>query len=1068
MSLIEIQHGVDILLFNKFIVQEQDGKFFVDLNLLDLDDDKLPETIENEDVEIRNSMFSNKYFGVNMLGAEVPIKNNLWKPPFGFIVSVHYINDVKFFICYDENNLPILMGAGDDNFPPIIDQSGFENLIQYDANSNNNQKLQNLVNNGTTDGFSLREEYVRLNNENGLLVDDSLTLFISFRYHLNKINEVYYKNLMNELLVNNFRPNPHTLRETDKFFIDGEIISFPDLQNKENKDYLISKILDFYYYRSNDLVLNYLKTTYNIDYTENVNNTQNNTSNNVILFENHEINSNFSIVFQENSVNRKYILIDSVLAENFIQTNNGMPSFLRYDGIKYAILFQSANPIGWFNSVVLNDDSIESFPDLSTFQFLNQNIEQTTFGTTNNINIYTPTIGVNSGYIIFHKQNNFYWAHTLDGSNNIVNIEIVSLTEVPVAGPSNGSSSVPDPISSQTDPIPTSVTDQQQQTSVTNRKIFNIYTIRSYYSNDLPCMSFPGNLKEGNQQFVFEDTNDDGVYETLILDADLNDLSGGVAASVVDYTNSTWKNNNVFTIEYPNKFKIDRGNGNVYFNRQYFIDDLIVEFNLDIDGNPKAYYAQVYNPQSGYSQLKLYNVSLPNGNKITDDFIYDKIIQYHLNLNIEYTNVYKSAYLKQDNTGYIEVDDLNKKRIFKLLCTNSTRAYNLLKTTHGNYLPITLEDVDGDGIYETHVDGHQQNNGMGGYLNPFPYECGLVGKYDNLSGVQVTSPNILNLPNLKMFLLTNERQLSYYNDVPVLMYNITSGEYTYSDIPKSRFIDITSSTVPTSTQVDVGNGVTNWDGVIPHPTPTPTPTPTQIGDWSSNNVSGPTGPISNQNNETPQSETMLPGSIFRMFSGYKNKFFPYSVTNLEQTWQHNGEKVVVMATSQNTIWCVSWNIGIRSSTDIGTQFKLENYRNPKDSETVILNFPKLKSNALQTDDIKFYVEKIQNIDKWNVYVPTINDLPLFTIEPKPGCTFSHNQRDGWIHNESNPSGIGVNESGFILTKLDNNTIINSDLEIYIACIGTNLEKTSIEIVFSKIILKANNQGSNISLTWQPA
>ena len=766
MSLIEIQRGVDVNLLNKFIVHEQDGKFFVDLNLLDLDDDKLPETIENEDVKIRNSMFSNKYFGVNMLGAEAPIKNNLWNGPFGFIVSFHYINDVKFFICYNENNLPIMLVLGDD-LPPFINQPEFENLINYDFNSNN-QKLQNLVNNRTTDGLSLREEYVRLNNENGLLVDDSLTLFISFRYHLNKINEVYYKNLMNELLVNNFKPNLHTLRETDKFFIDGEIISFPDLQNKENKDYLISKILDFYYYRSNDLVLNYLKTKYsidyNIDYTENLNNIQNNTSNNVILFENHEINSNFSIDFQGNSVNRKYILIDSVLAENFIQTNNGMPSFLRYNDIKYAILFQSANPTGWFNSVVLNDDSIESFPDLSTFQFLNQNIQQTTFGT----NIYTPTIGVNSGYIIFHKQNNFYWAHTLNGSNNIVNIEIVSLTEVPVVGPSNGSSSA-----------------------------------------------------------------------TVGWDGTFPPSDGSTAMPVRD---AVW-----------------------------------------------------------------------------------------------------------DDGGWA---------------------------------------------------------GPGGPV--------LVGNGSGESAASVPDP-----------------------------------------ISSQTDSTPTSTSVVDNAKVDVGNGVTK----IPPPTPTPTPTPTQIGDWSGNNVSGPTGPISNQNNETPQSETMLPGSIFRMFSGYKNKFFPYSVTNVEQTWQHNGEKVVVMATSQNTIWCVSWNIGIRSSTDIGTQFKLENYRNPKDSETVILNFPKLKSNALQTDDIKFYVEKIHSSDKWNVYVPTINDLPLFTIEPKLGCTFSHNQRDGWIHNESNPIGDGVQESGFILTKLDNNTIINSDLEVYVACTGTNLKKTSIEIVFSKITLKANHQGA---------
>ena len=76
MSLIEIQHGVDVNLLNKFIIKKQDGKFFVDLNLLDLDNDNIPETVQDENIETRNSMFSNKYFGVNMLGAEVPIKNN--------------------------------------------------------------------------------------------------------------------------------------------------------------------------------------------------------------------------------------------------------------------------------------------------------------------------------------------------------------------------------------------------------------------------------------------------------------------------------------------------------------------------------------------------------------------------------------------------------------------------------------------------------------------------------------------------------------------------------------------------------------------------------------------------------------------------------------------------------------------------------------------------------------------------------------------------------------------------------------------------------------------------------
>jgi hypothetical protein len=63
--------------------------------------------------------------------------------------------------------------------------------------------------------------------------------------------------------------------------------------------------------------------------------------------------------------------------------------------------------------------------------------------------------------------------------------------------------------------------------------------------------------------------------------------------------------------------------------------------------------------------------------------------------------------------------------------------------------------------------------------------------------------------------------------------------------------------------------------------------------------------------------------------------------------------------------------------------------------------------------------------------------------------FSHNQRDGWIHNESNFLGNGVKESGVILTKLNNNIIINSDLEIYVACTSADISKTSFEIVFSR-------------------
>jgi hypothetical protein len=62
-----------------------------------LDNDNIPETVQDENIEIRNSMFSNKYLGVNFTGAEVPIKNNLWNV-LGNIVSLHYMNDVKFFI----------------------------------------------------------------------------------------------------------------------------------------------------------------------------------------------------------------------------------------------------------------------------------------------------------------------------------------------------------------------------------------------------------------------------------------------------------------------------------------------------------------------------------------------------------------------------------------------------------------------------------------------------------------------------------------------------------------------------------------------------------------------------------------------------------------------------------------------------------------------------------------------------------------------------------------------------------------------------------------------------------
>ena len=866
MSLIEIQRqdevSISLLQNNNFIIVQQDGKFFVDLNLLDLDNDNIPETVQDENIEIRNSMFSNKYLGVNFTGAEVPIKNNLWNGS-GNIVSFHHMNDVKFFIIY-ENNLPIMLGMGDD-LPPTINQSEFENLINYVFNSND-QKLQNLINNGTTDGFSLREEYVRLNNENGLLVDDSLTLFISFRYHLNKINEAYYKDLMNELLVNNFRPNLHTLRETDKFFIDGEIIGFVDLQNRDNKNYLISRILNFY--SSSNLVLNYLNTTYNIDYSVQEQPT-------VITFNGIEINTIFQVESYNETFSAKYVLINDELAQNFISSNNNvMPSFLRYDGVKYVILFQSLQT-GWFTLVRLQNDELETVHDLSTFNYMGRSIEMINYGTVNNINVNVPTIqDTRYKKEIFHKENSFYWAHTLDGSNNIVNIEIVSLTEVP------------------------QVIEQQPTTIQYNQP----------YSMD----------------------------------------------------------NNLRVIKQINRF----GFADITFET----------------GEDLAYYKKIVSP------INVQSVNFTNP--------------------ADYNDAYFSRYKNRQIFG------LESNEAF-VVDEYGTRVLEIIKI---NDLWYSLEKLQL-------------------YYNSFNGQSSYVSRLDPTKSYPLDEGEFVVIEQIA------SEDISWNN-------SITNDESLFNEL-------IGHKVKPVKLVQGSGGGGAEWNGEVPPPPEEPAPPPPPPGDWSGSDASGPSGPSVLPTNE---STTFIPGSIFRMYSGYKNKFFPYSVTT---PWQHLGEKVVIMGKPQNTTWNVCWNIGIRSSLDKGTQFKLENYRNPKDSEHVILNFPKLKSGASQDDDIKFYVEKINDEQKWNIYIPGVDDVPLFTLEPKSGCTFNHIVRDGWVHNESHHTGPGVSESGVILARLNNGSIITSDLELYIACTGTNVNKTSLEVVFSRITLKANSQGPGLQMTWQP-
>lgn len=301
----------------------------------------------------------------------------------------------------------------------------------------------------------------------------------------------------------------------------------------------------------------------------------------------------------------------------------------------------------------------------------------------------------------------------------------------------------------------------------TNRKSFDIPISVLYESNDLPNMKFPIGFVQGINKLVFEDTNGDGIYENLVLGADSTSLIGGVITPPI--------------VGYP-----------IYQDKDhYFVDDLV--FEVETDKSRANFVA------CGllYTRPPIGNVKLPNGNSVTDDFIYDKFIQYYPNLNVPYINIEDTPYWVHNPDGskkqYL-LNDIGKNRVTKIINSDMIDGLYTLKTSHGTYYRVVLEDTDNDGIYDK-IFNVQNHGGNGGYTTP---PNTIVDKYDVVSGVQIVVPNKLELQDSILFFDINDGEYSNNtnNDFRALVYDKLTGEYSYRNIPRSRIVDTPPNTLP--------------------------------------------------------------------------------------------------------------------------------------------------------------------------------------------------------------------------------------------------------------------------------
>lgn len=878
MSLILIDQQTAELLFNDEYTINENGEYYIDLNLIDNDGDGITETISGENETERDALFSGKFFSFN--GARV--SGNILSLPFdgGIKVSFHIKNNIQFYITRFSNGM-----RGGSDVLPLLDQNEFESYIGYDFNYFD-LKIEALERDQKTDPISLKEEYLRLDDDGFSIYDyDHKNCYLSFKYHLQYKMETteYYENLLVGLSSGAKRT---TFRATDKFRLgrSGPItqISLIHEESPEREQFLISEVLEFYELNAQNELLNYLLTEYGITYSPSqIETVISPEITDTITFENREINVPF-IVDEENNFYGKYYLVNNDLAQSFISANNGMPSFLRYDGIRYAILFQSLQS-GWFTHTRLNNDSLELMHDLSSYQYSGQNINIVNYGSINDFNINVPTINLNENLVVIHKENQFYWTHELDSSNNIISLKIVTLTEIENTNIET--------------PLPVTIN----------------YNQAYYYGN---CFRV---IKQINQ-FGFTDVT----FET-----GENDLT---------------------------------------------------------------YYKKIVSPLTSSSR----NHTLP------------------ADYNDAYFSIYKNRQILglESNESYV-VDDYGTRVLDIIKIEDSWFSLEKL------FLQYTLS---GESFYVSRIDS----------TKTYP-----ISPENEFVVIQQINPEDINL-NLS---ITNNENI--FN------------ELTGHKVKPSKLIN------------NSGSGVTEWDGVVPPPISGSNYVP--AGDWSGNDYSGPTGPITsdttnnNQNNQQT-SNTEIPGVLFRLHAGNRHKFFPYSINNNEQPWTHSGEKVNIVATPKTKAWYVCWNIGIRS--DNGTQLKMVNTRNPKESEEPILSFPKPKSLASVNDVTPYYVEQLENQQKWFVYLPGYS-LPMFTVEPMQNCNLSYMTNSGWFDSDSTTSN-GVSNSGLILTRLSD-VITANDIELYVGCTAKNEDGSGLEIVYTRITLKANSFNSpNIFISWLPA
>jgi len=412
---------------------------------------------------------------------------------------------------------------------------------------------------------------------------------------------------------------------------------------------------------------------------------------------------------------------------------------------------------------------------------------------------------------------------------------------------------------------------------ITNRKSFDIPVGVAYETNDLPGMVLPNGFIPGMNKLVFEDTNDDGNYENLVLGADLVNLTGGtVVTPIVGYP------------IYPEKM-------------HYFVDDLIFEISLDGQFNPSS--ANFVACGLLFIRQPWGDVKLPDGNTITDDFIYNKFIQYyHISLNIPYSNTVQSYYFNYGVDGSASqyfLDDIGKNRTSKIIISDifDNGFYNL-QTSHGTYRRLVLEDIDDDGIYDTVVD--TSGNEMSGYTKD---PNTLVNKCDSISGTPIIWPNKLELSDSILFFHVDNNELKNgQNFFGALVYDKLTREYSCRKIPRSRIIGLDPIEPPPTDNGGV-------DPVVPpiEPPPTDPVTPPTDGGSATGGSNDPVIPPSTDPGMDLVNSIIASGKVGAIYiadSGY-NRMYQLTQAQLSSPMSVLGVSGIgpnLIQTNQGTYW----------------------------------------------------------------------------------------------------------------------------------------------------------------------